>query len=110
MLRFHLPPNLAAAAARNAIPLKVELNLAAGAPPDELLPALALLQRWCGPKPPAFLQLSRAQLRELASAAGSLPLFVENGRAVTWDHESILVEPNVQLVAEALMQCLGLNL
>jgi amino acid adenylation domain-containing protein len=31
-------------------------------------------------------------------------------KIIPGDHESILVEPNVQLVAEALMQCLGLNL
>ena len=65
MLRLLLPPNLATAAPRDAIALKVELNLAAGAPPSELLPALALLQKWCGPQPPNFLQLKRAQLRQL---------------------------------------------
>ena len=43
MLRFYVPPNLAAAAARNAIPLKVELKLASVQPPATLLPALALL-------------------------------------------------------------------
>jgi superfamily II DNA or RNA helicase len=69
MLRLLLPPNLAAAAPRDAIAMKVELD--SGAPPAaELLPALALLQRWCGPaaKPPFFLQLTRAQLRELITA------------------------------------------
>jgi superfamily II DNA or RNA helicase len=92
MLRLHLPPNLAAAAPRNAIALRVELDPAAP-PPPELLPALALLQRWCGPQPPAFLQLTRAQLRELARAAGSQPVFVENGRAVAWAHDALLAEP-----------------
>jgi hypothetical protein len=72
---------LAAAAARNAVAVKVELNLTASVPPAELLPALALLQRWCGPKPPVFLQLCRAQLRELARAVGDRPVFVEGGKS-----------------------------
>src|ERR1035437_2094816 len=113
MLRLHLPPNLAAAAARNAIPLKVELNLAAlpsealakegGEPPPDLLPALALLQRWCGvpsealakegPQPPFFLQLPRAQLRALAAAVDEQPLFVENGQPVRWHHDELVVDP-----------------
>ncbi len=69
MLRLLLPPNLAAAAPRDAIAVKVELDPGA-APAAELMPALALLQRWCGPaaKPPFFLQLTRAQLRELIAA------------------------------------------
>ena len=71
MLRFHLPPNLVAAAARNAIPVRVEIDLAT-APTPNLLPALALLQRWCGPKPPAFLQLTRAQLRAKVLAGDTL--------------------------------------
>ncbi len=97
MLRLVLPPNLAAAAARNAIAIKVELTLADGAPPPALLPALALLQRWCGPKPPVFLQLSRAQLRELAAAVEDQPLFVENGRPVAWAHDTLLAEPSPKL-------------
>ena len=78
MLRLLLPPNLAAAAARDAIALKVELPPGA-APPVELLPALALLQRWCGPAaaPPFFLQLTRAQLRELISALPRQPVFFQ---------------------------------
>jgi superfamily II DNA or RNA helicase len=92
MLRLHLPPNLAAAAQRDAIPLRVELELAAAPAPD-LLPALALLQRWCGPKPPAFLQLSRAQLRELAAAVGPLPVFFEGGRPTAWSHAALVAEP-----------------
>jgi superfamily II DNA or RNA helicase len=92
MLRFHLPPNFAAAAARDAVPIRVELNLGA-APAAELLPALALLQRWCGPKPPAFLQLRRAQLRELAAALGDQAVFVENGKSIPWDHDDLVREP-----------------
>ena len=93
MLRLVLPPNLAAAAARDAIPLKVELNLAAGEPATSLLPALALLQRWCGGKPPVFIQVTRAQLRELANAVDDQPLFVENGQPTTWHHDALVVDP-----------------
>jgi superfamily II DNA or RNA helicase len=90
MLRFHLPPNFAAAASRDAIPLKVELDLSSP-PSADLLPALALLQRWCGTStPPKFLQLSRSQLRELATAAGSRPLFMEAGQLVAWRHDAIV--------------------
>lgn len=92
MLRFHLPPNLVAAAARNAVPVRVEIDLAT-APAPNVLPALALLQRWCGPKPPAFLQLTRAQLRELAATVGTEPVFCENGRAAPWRHDDLVVEP-----------------
>jgi superfamily II DNA or RNA helicase len=75
MLRLLLPPNLAAAAPRNAIALKVELD--ASVPPrPALFPTLAILQRLCGTeKPPAFLQLTRAQLRELITAATGQPIF-----------------------------------
>ncbi|MGC4074744.1 MAG: DEAD/DEAH box helicase [Nibricoccus sp.] len=75
MLRLLLPPNLAAAAQRNAIALKVELDLSAP-PKPALFPALAVLQRLCGSeKPPAFLQLTRVQLRELITAAAGQPVF-----------------------------------
>ncbi|MDB6169004.1 MAG: Non-specific serine/threonine protein kinase [Verrucomicrobia bacterium] len=76
MLRLLLPPNLAAAAPRDAIAVKVEID-PLPAPPPELLPALALLQRWCGPaaKPPFLLQLSRAQLRELIGVLLRQPVF-----------------------------------
>ena len=75
MLRLFLPPNLATAAPRDAIAVKVELDLA-GNPSADLWPVLAALQRLCGsPKPAPFLQLTRAQLRELAAAAGAQPIF-----------------------------------
>jgi len=75
MLRLLLPPNLAAAAPRDAIALKVELNLSV-APSQEILPALALLQSWCGtPQPPAFLQLKRTQLRQLVMLLVGQPVF-----------------------------------
>ena len=92
MLRLHLPPNLAAAITRDAVPLKVDLDLSA-APPLELLPVLALLQRWCGTAtPPKFIQLSRAQLRELTAAAGPQPIFVENNQPTTFRHASLLLD------------------
>ncbi|PTX90728.1 DEAD/DEAH box helicase [Opitutus sp. ER46] len=95
MLRLHLPPNFAAAVVRNAVPLRVELDLSVP-PAPVLLPVLALLQRWCGtPTPPTFIQLNRAQLRELATAAGTQAIFVENGQLTWWKHEDLLrpVEP-----------------
>jgi superfamily II DNA or RNA helicase len=93
MLRFHLPPNLIAAAARDAVPLRVDVDLST-APPVELLPVLALLQRWCGAgTPPKFIQLSRAQLRDLATAAGTQPIFLENGRATIWQHPELVAQP-----------------
>ena len=75
MLRLFLPPNFATAAPRDAIAVKVELRTDT-APAAELFPALALLQRWCGtPQPPAFLQLTRAQLRQLVLVLTGQPVF-----------------------------------
>jgi superfamily II DNA or RNA helicase len=75
MLRLILPPNLPAAAARDAIAVRVELDRGA-APGPELVPALALLQRWCAtPVPPAMLQLTRRQLRELVGVLAGQPVF-----------------------------------
>jgi superfamily II DNA or RNA helicase len=93
MLRLHLPPNLVAAAGRDAVPVRVDLDLST-APGAELFPALALLQRWCGTAtPPKFIQLSRAQLRELTAALGSQPVFVENGQLTAWRHAALLSTP-----------------
>ena len=93
MLRLHLPPNLVAAAARDAVPLRVDVDLSAP-PALELFPALALLQRWCGtPTPPKFIQLTRAQLRELANALGTQPVFIENGAATAWRHAELVAPP-----------------
>jgi SNF2 family DNA or RNA helicase len=91
MLRLHLPPNLSAAVVRDAVALKVELDLTEP-PAAALLPVLALLQRWCGtPTPPKFIQLSRVQLRELTAAAGHQPIFVEsNGPPSIWAFSSLL--------------------
>jgi hypothetical protein len=92
-LRLHLPPNLSVAAARNAVALRIELDPAA-APGPELLPVLAFLQRLCGTaKPPAFIQLTRSQMRGLAAAADGLPVFCEAGRPSAWVHDALLEEP-----------------
>lgn len=100
MLRLHLPPNFVAAAARDAVPVRVDLDLSAP-PPVELFPALALLQRWCGTAtPPKFIQLSRAQLRELSTALGTQPVFVENGQPTPWRHAA-LVTPATDSAAAA---------
>ncbi|MFM1851161.1 MAG: hypothetical protein RIS54_845 [Verrucomicrobiota bacterium] len=93
MLLFHLPPNLSDAASRNAVPLRVELDLTQK-PPKALLPALALLQRWAGTaEQPRFIQLSRAQLRDLVAAVAGQPLFVAQGRVGPWAHPELLKEP-----------------
>lgn len=93
MLRLHLPPNLVAAAARDAVPIRVEVDLHAP-PVAELFPALALLQRWCGSStPPKLIQLSCAQLRELAAVVGAHPVFIEQGRATAWQHQALVAPP-----------------
>ena len=75
MLRLLLPPNLDAAIPRNAIAVRVELDLRA-APPPELLPGLALLQRvGVKPEPASLVQLTRDQLRELIAALAGQPVF-----------------------------------
>jgi len=93
-LVFHLPPNLIQAAARNAVPLRIEFDRSQ-APAPQLLPALALLQRWSGnaSTPPKLIQLSRAQLRELLAAIGSQPLFIYNGERGPWPMPSLLKDP-----------------
>lgn len=90
MLRLHLPPNFSAAVLRDAVPVRVDLDLST-APDPALFPALALLQRWCGTAtPPKFIQLSRSQLRELAAALGPQPVWVENGQTTAWRHATLL--------------------
>ena len=93
MLRIHLPPNLASAAPRDAIAIKVDLDLSAGAPPAELIPALVLLQRWSGaPAPPKIIQLNRARLRDLLAALKGQPLFFWVNSPVTpiaWNDDAL---------------------
>jgi len=76
MLRLLLPPNLPAAALRDAIPLKIEFDPATPPPPARL-PALAVLSRICGggATPPPFVQLTRDQLRQLVVAFSGQPVF-----------------------------------
>ncbi|MCX6937987.1 MAG: DEAD/DEAH box helicase [Verrucomicrobia bacterium] len=88
MLRLLLPPNLPAAAIRDAIPVKVEFDPATPPPPAQL-PALALLSRICGgaPTPPPFVQLTRTQLRELVAALSGQPVFAaiaEPAKSLLW--------------------------
>lgn len=90
MLKLHLPPNLVAAVGRDAVPLRVDLD-PNGAFAPGWLPVLALLQRWSGsPTPPRFIQLTRAQLRDLAAAAGPEPIFFEDGQPTVWRHSALL--------------------
>jgi len=75
MLRLLLPPNLTAALPRNALAVRVELDLS-GAPPPELLAGLAVLQRLgVKPEPVSLVQLTRGQLRELITALAGQPVF-----------------------------------
>ena len=68
MLRLFLPPNLPAAAPRDAIAVRVELDLSV-TPSSELVEGLAILQRLGVPaQPVSLIQLKRAQLRELVRA------------------------------------------
>lgn len=88
MLRVLLPPNLAAAASRNAVAVKIEIAPGPVAPP--FLGALAWLQSQTGiaAKPPLFLQFSRAQLRELIALTEDQPVFFWVNRpaeALAWD-------------------------
>ncbi len=100
MLRLLLPPNLPAAAARDAIPLKVQLDASAPPSPSQV-PALAILSRLCNgaPTPPPFLQVTRAQLRELVTALAGQPAFA----ALTEPQKPLLwIGPRLRGVSEHL--------
>jgi superfamily II DNA or RNA helicase len=89
MLRVLLPPNLAAAAARNAVAVKIEFE-PAQRPDPELQPAFTWIERQTGapPRSPLFLQLTRAQLREFIGLAEDLPVFFWVNRPadrLAWD-------------------------
>ena len=93
MLRVLLPPNLAAAAARNAVAVKIELP-AGWVPTPELVPVLAWLERQTGSTAgsPLFLQFTRAQLRELVLLADDEPVFFWVNRPaepLAWDRGSL---------------------
>lgn len=88
MLRFLLPPNLPESALRDAIAVKVEFD-ATRPPVAAQLPALAILARFCNGAavPPPFVQLTRAQLRELVVALAGQPVFAamsEPGKNLLW--------------------------
>jgi superfamily II DNA or RNA helicase len=93
MLRLLLPPNLSSAAPRDAIAVKVEVDLAAGAPPPEIIPALVLLQKWSGTQsPPKLISLNRLRLRELITALRGQPVFFwVNGPTapIAWNDDSL---------------------
>jgi superfamily II DNA or RNA helicase len=88
MLRLFLPPNLPEAAQRDAIALKIQIDSAA-TPTANLMPALAVLSRFCqgAPVPPPFVQLTRAQLKELIGTLAGQPVFfslTEPGKNLLW--------------------------
>jgi superfamily II DNA or RNA helicase len=92
-IRIHLPPNLAAAAARDAVVLRIEAHLD-GFPLPRLTPVLVLLQVWCGTgRPHGVLQVTRRQLGALAAAAAGQAIFVEGSGPVAWSHPEVLVPP-----------------
>ncbi len=104
MLRFHLPPNLASAAPRDAIAIKVDLDLSAGAPPAEFIPALVLLQRWSGSQtPPKIIQLNRARLRDLLAALPGQPVFfwVNGSTPIAWNDDGSLSGVSIFLTPPA---------
>ncbi len=75
MLRLLLPPNLTSAAARDAIAVRLELDLKSE-PPAAFMPALAILQRMgVKPQPVSFVPFKRAQLRELIGVLTGQPVF-----------------------------------
>lgn len=75
MLRILLPPNLATTAPRDAVAVKIEVDLGRP-PPEEMIPALAAIQRFGAvPAPVMFVQLNRTQLRELMTLLKGRPAF-----------------------------------
>ncbi len=104
MLRFLLPPNLASAAPRDAIVVKVEVSLGATPPPAELIPALVLLQRWSGAQtPPQIIQLTRARLADLVHALRGQSVFfwVGTSAPISWNDDGTLSGVSIFLRAPA---------
>lgn len=109
MLRVYLPPNLAATAPKDSIAVRVDLELPPppGFPDTDILPALALLQKWIGggaaPGPRLFLQLTRAQLSALVAALRGQPRFSwanATDRSIPWSGAELAgVSPLLQVSA-----------
>ncbi len=99
-LRILLPPNLESAAARDAIPVKLEVavgreiqapeKLFRGTPyslPEPHAQAWALLEEWCAGRPGALLHLKRSRLAALLQALQGEPFiyFVQQpGKPLEW--------------------------
>lgn len=80
MLKIILPPNLEAAAARDAVAVRLEWQPGEG-PVDAAMPALAVIQRLApGPEVPRFVQLNRTQLRALVEASAGQPFVFHASR------------------------------
>jgi len=92
MLKIILPPNLEAAAARDAVAVRLEWNPGTG-PVDAALPALGVIQRLApGPEVPRFVQLTRAQLRTLVEASEGQPFVYFASRPadpIAWSGRSL---------------------
>ena len=106
-LRFLLPPTLAACVERDAIPIKVELDLGNGKPlppekvesdalgslPDKQRAAAFALSNWCGGKIGSLLQISPKQLAELIGMLRECPcFFFANAPAepIPWENGKLL--------------------
>ncbi len=100
MLRLLLPPNLPDAAIRDAISIKVELDLKA-TPRPALFAGLAILQTLCGgaATPPPFIQVSREQLRQLVNSLPGQPVF---GWLREPDKNILWIGPRLRGVSEFL--------
>jgi superfamily II DNA or RNA helicase len=92
-LRFWLPPNLEAAAQRNAIVLRLEFEAAgerqspenlfkgkAYTAGPEIRELLALLEDWCGGSLHSLIQLKSNQLREVVKRGSKAAVFLGKGR------------------------------
>ena len=100
-LRLVLPPTLAARAACDAIPIKLELDMGDGKPlppektdpsamaelPDAQRAAAFVLTQWCGGKVASLMQLNKAQLGELVKMLSGLDCFFfanQPNLAINW--------------------------
>jgi superfamily II DNA or RNA helicase len=92
-VRFWLPPNLEAAAGRNAIVLKLEFEVAGEKQSPEKLfkgrsyslkeglpDVLTLLEQWCGGSLYSLIQLKADQLRQVIERGGKTAVFLGKER------------------------------